>query len=197
MYFPHLPNTETNQKRLELLNQKGIVVWLTGLSGSGKSTIASGLEKKLTNQGYISVWLDGDNLRCNLNSDLGFNQKDRLENVRRAAEISKLFVDVGIIVICSLISPDISMRRLAKTIIGSNNFFCIYVNSDIDVCMKRDVKGLYNFARSGEIPNFTGMGSKYTPPSNPFLELDSSKFTETESVETLYKQLLPHLERIK
>jgi adenylylsulfate kinase len=156
-----------------LLNQKGMVLWFTGLSGSGKSTIAEGVQKRLYNQGYLVKVLDGDNVRAGINNNLGFSLEDRKENIRRIAEVAKLFLDTGIIVLCSFVSPTIEIREQAKKIIGKRDFYEIYVDTSIEECERRDVKGLYKKARNGEIKGFTGIDSPYEHPVSPALILDT------------------------
>ncbi len=165
-----LPRNEREKK----LKQRSRVIWLTGLSGSGKTTLAKALEKSLTEQGHMVYVLDGDNIRHGLNKGLGFSEADRMENIRRIAEVSKLLVDAGIITINCFVSPTDAMRTLAKSIIGDNDFIEVYVDCPIEVCEERDVKGLYAKARRGEIPDFTGITSPYEPPSNPDIKLDTS-----------------------
>lgn len=176
------------------LNQKGVVVWLTGLSGSGKSTIARGVEQLLHQQGILSKLLDGDNLRTGLNSNLGFSENDRDENIRRVAETAKLFVETGVVTICSFVSPTIKIRNNAKKIIGEDDFLEVYVNASFEACTKRDVKGLYKKALAGEIKNFTGLDAPFESPKNPFIKLD----TETQSIEDSTQELFDSiLKRIK
>ena len=157
---------ETKEK---LLKQKAKVIWLTGLSGSGKSTIAIGLEKKLHQQGFLTQVLDGDNIRTGINKNLGFSEDDRTENIRRIAEVSKLFLNCGIITINSFVSPTEKIREQAKEIIGEDNFIEVFVNTPLEVCEQRDVKGLYKKARNGEIENFNNQELKY---DNLFLNLE-------------------------
>lgn len=173
-----------------LLKQKGVVIWMTGLSGSGKSTLARGLENRLFDVGIITKLLDGDNLRTGLNKDLGFSDADRTENIRRVAETAKLFADTGIVTICSFVSPTINIRNQAQQIIGKDVFYEVFINASFDVCAKRDVKGLYAKALSGEIKNFTGLDAPFEPSVNPFLEIKTDEHTEEESVDELYKKIL-------
>ncbi|MEZ4958102.1 MAG: adenylyl-sulfate kinase [Saprospiraceae bacterium] len=169
----------------QFLNQKGMVLWLTGLSGSGKSTIAQQLEKELLIKGYLAKVLDGDNIRSGINNNLGFSMEDRDENIRRIAEIAKLFVDTGIITICSFISPTVEIRAFAKEIIGNDDFLEIYINTPLEVCEKRDVKGLYKKARTGALKNFTGIDSPYEPPIAPDLEIKTIENSIEESTDIL------------
>lgn len=155
----------------KLLRQKSLVVWMVGLSGSGKSTLARALENELHQQGHLTQLLDGDNLRTGINNNLGFSESDRLENIRRAAEVSKLFMNAGLITICSFISPTEEIRTIARNIIGEENFFEVYINAPFEVCEQRDVKGLYKKARNGEIKNFTGLDAPFEAPQNPAVEV--------------------------
>jgi adenylylsulfate kinase len=160
-------------------NHSSLMILFTGLSGSGKSTIASKLEQHLHSQNLQTYTLDGDNMRLGLNSDLGFSPEDRNENLRRIGEVSKLMVDAGLITLAAFVSPLKSDRKLIETIVGSDNFIEIFVNTSLEECERRDVKGLYAKARKGEIPNFTGISSPYEAPENPSLEIN----TENTSVE--------------
>ena len=178
----------------QLLNQKAIVVWMVGLSGSGKSTIAKALESELYNLGFITQLLDGDNLRIGINDNLGFSDADRLENIRRAAEVAKLFLNCGIITICSFISPTEKIRKLAKNIIGEPYFYEVYINAPIEICEKRDVKGLYKKARAGEIKSFTGIDSPFEAPKNPSIELKTDLISLEKCTEYLLEGLM---EKIK
>jgi len=167
------------------------VIWLTGLSGSGKSTIANELELMLVDRGIQVYVLDGDNIRSGLNSDLTFSDEDRKENIRRIAEVAKLFSDSGAITIAAFISPFKEEREKAKQIIGEENFIEVHVNTPLDVCESRDVKGLYAKARTGEIPNFTGIDSPYEAPNRPDLVVEAGKF----SIKDCAKKILYYLER--
>ena len=158
----------------KLLKQRGIVLWMTGLSGSGKSTLARALEFDLFEKGYTTKLLDGDNLRTGLNNNLGFTEADRMENIRRAAEVAKLFLENGEVVICSFVSPTDEIRSLAKSIIGEHDYFDVYVNASFEECAKRDVKGLYKKALNGEIKNFTGLDAPFDAPKNPFIEIKTA-----------------------
>ncbi|MDF2457183.1 MAG: cysC [Cytophagaceae bacterium] len=153
-----------------LLNQKGLVLWFVGLSGSGKSTIAKALERELHQAGKLTMLLDGDNLRTGINNNLGFSEADRKENIRRAAEVAKLFAGNGIITICSFISPTEEIRQMAKEIVGKD-YFEVFINCPLEICEQRDVKGLYQKARKGEIKNFTGIDSPFEHPTHPFIEV--------------------------
>ena len=180
----------SRSEKENFLGQKSKVVWLTGLSGSGKSTIAQALEKKLLGAGIFSKVLDGDNIRTGINNNLGFSLEDRRENIRRIAEVAKLFLENGVLTICSFISPTKKIRDFAKHIIGENDFIEIYVNAPIETCEKRDVKGLYKKARNGEIKNFTGIGSPYEAPENPILEINTAAENLEESVNRVFDFLI-------
>lgn len=160
-----------------LLNQKSIVIWMVGLSGSGKSTLAKVLESELHHLGFLTQLLDGDNLRSGINNNLTFSNQDRVENIRRAAEVARLFVQCGVVTICSFISPTKEIRQLAKSIIGDDLYFEVYVNAPLAICEQRDVKGLYQKARAGEIKSFTGIDSPFEEPQMPNLELRTDQFT--------------------
>ena len=153
-----------------LLKQKAVAFWMVGLSGSGKSTLATALEKVLYQKGHLTMLLDGDNLRTGINNNLGFSEEDRIENIRRAAETAKLFVQSGVVTICSFISPTEAIRDMAKKIIG-DDCLEVFINAPLEVCEQRDVKGLYKKARNGEIKNFTGIDSPFESPKSPDLEI--------------------------
>lgn len=172
-----------------LLKQNGIVIWLTGLSGSGKSTIAIGLEQKLFNEGFLTQVLDGDNIRAGINSNLGFSDDDRIENIRRIAEVSKLFLNCGIVCINCFVSPTIAMRKQAREIIG-DGFIEVFINTPIEICEQRDVKGLYKKARAGEIKDFTGISSPFEAPQTAEIEIKTENKSITESVEELYEKVI-------
>ena len=168
---------------------RGIALWLTGLSGSGKSTLANGLHQKLFEIGMHSIVLDGDNTRLGINKDLDFTNKDRIENIRRIAEITKLFVETGHIVITAFISPFKENRIQAKKIISENDFLEVYIDSTLETCEHRDVKGLYKKARLGEIKDFTGISSPYEKPDSADIHINTNKSSIPKSVELLFKQL--------
>lgn len=196
-------NTETNniypifdrmlgrEDKETLLKQRSVMVWFTGLSGSGKSTIAIALERELHKRGLLCRILDGDNIRSGINNNLGFSAADRVENIRRIAEVSKLFIDTGVITIAAFISPNNELREMASTIIGKENFLEIYVNTPIEECERRDVKGLYAKARKGEIKDFTGVSAPFEAPEHPALSLDTSVLSLEESVNKLLEMILP------
>lgn len=174
-----------------LLKQHSVMIWFTGLSGSGKSTIAIALERELQQRGLLCRILDGDNIRSGINNNLGFSAEDRVENIRRIAEVGKLFVDTGIITIAAFISPNNKLRKMASQIIGEENFMEIYVSTPIEECERRDVKGLYAKARKGEIKNFTGISAPFEAPAHPALSLDTSKLSVKESIDQLLALILP------
>ena len=179
----------SKEDRQKLLKQKSPVVWLTGLSGSGKSTIANQLAVKLQQEGKLAYILDGDNVRMGLNKDLGFSDDDRKENIRRIAEVAKLLSDAGVIVITAFISPFREERENAKAIIGKNNFTEVYVEASLMVCEDRDPKGFYKKARAGEIPMFTGINSPYEEPLNADLIISTENNSVEVCAEFIYKNL--------
>jgi adenylylsulfate kinase len=191
--FPVFDKILGRTDKEKLLGQKAVVIWLTGLSGSGKTTIARALEKELHNRGFICQVLDGDNIRSGINNNLGFTNDDRNENIRRIAEVSKLFLNCGIININSFISPTEDIRQTAIDIIGTNDFVEVYVNAPVSVCEKRDVKGLYKKARAGLIRNFTGVDTAFEAPQNPDIELHSDKMSVKESVSLIMEHVLPRI----
>lgn len=176
-----------------LLGQHGLMVWFTGLSGSGKSTVAIALERELHKRGILCRILDGDNIRSGINNNLGFSEEDRVENIRRIAEVSKLFVDTGVVTIAAFISPNNDLRRMACDIVGEDDFVEVYVNTPLEVCEQRDVKGLYARARRGEVKNFTGISAPFEAPEHPDLCLDTSVLSLEESVNRLLDLILPKI----
>jgi len=188
-----IPKTEKEK----LLKQKGICLWLTGLSGSGKTSIAKAVAKKLHSKGFITKVLDGDNIRLGINKNLSFSELDRMENVRRTAEIAKLFVDCGIVTICCLVSPKKNMRTLAKEIIGEENFYEIFIATSLEDCEIRDTKGLYKKARSGELLNFTGVSSLYEKPVVASLNIPTMEKNIDESSKILYNFVLPLISELR
>ena len=192
--YPIFEKTVQRSERETLLKQKGCVVWFTGLSGSGKSTLAVALERNLHEQGYLCQLLDGDNVRSGINNNLGFSDEDRKENIRRIAEVAKLFVDCGVITLTAFISPTNDIRSLATGIIGAENVVEVFVNTPLAVCEERDVKGLYKKARAGQISDFTGISAPFEAPENPDLEIDTSQHTIDESVALLLNAILPKIE---
>ena len=177
----------------QLLNQRSVMIWFTGLSGSGKSTIAIALERELQKRGLLCQILDGDNIRSGINNNLGFTAEDRKENIRRIAEVGKLFVQTGIISIAAFISPNNELREMAADIIGKDDFMEIYVSTPLEECERRDVKGLYAKARKGEIKNFTGISAPFEAPNHPALSLDTSKLSLEESINQLLELILPRV----
>lgn len=173
----------------QLLGQKGVMLWFTGLSGSGKSTVAIALERELQKRGLLCRILDGDNIRTGINANLGFSADDRRENIRRVAEVAKLFVNTGIITIAAFVSPTEDLRNLAQHIIGKDDFKEIFISTPIEECERRDVKGLYARARRGEVKNFTGISAPFEAPQHPALSLDTSKLSLEESVAQLLQLL--------
>jgi adenylylsulfate kinase len=175
--------------REAIIGQRGVTIWLTGLSGSGKSTVAIAAERELINRGRHAFVLDGDNIRHGLNNNLGFSPEDRTENIRRIGEVSKLFTEAGVIVFASFISPYRSDRDAVRALMGSGDFVEVYVDASLDTCEQRDVKGLYKKARAGEIPEFTGISAPYEAPNSPELVLDTNRQTVEESVAELVEFL--------
>ena len=189
--FDTLLEREAKEK---LLGQRAIVVWMTGLSGSGKSTLARALEKRLFKEGVLTKLLDGDNLRTGLNNDLGFSAEDRNENIRRVAETAKLFLDGGLVTICSFVSPTKDLRAMALEIIGATDFYEVFIKASFDECARRDVKGLYEKALKGEIKDFTGLDAPFEEPEKPAVLVDTEKYNQEESLDLLYNKLI---EKIK
>lgn len=179
----------TRADREQRLEQRAKVLWLTGLSGSGKSTIAEHLERKLHNAGYFAQVLDGDNIRTGINNNLGFSLDDRRENIRRIAEVAKLYLNSGVITLCSFISPTREIRAAAANIIGEDDFLEIFVDTPLEICEKRDVKGLYKKARAGEIKGFTGIDSPYEAPKQPFLEVKTENLSIEQSTEIIFSAI--------
>jgi len=173
-----------------MLKQKGLVVWMTGLSGSGKTTIAVALEKMLASSGVLTQVLDGDNIRSGINNNLGFTEEDRKENIRRISEVSKLFVNCGIVTINCFVSPTKDIRQQAKNILGTD-MVEVFVNTPFEECEKRDVKGLYAKARAGEIKNFTGLDAPFEAPENPFVEIITVGHSVDECAKQIYDAVLP------
>ncbi len=182
---------QTDQKE-SLVKQRSLVIWMVGLSGSGKSTLARALENALYERGFYTMLLDGDNLRTGVNNNLGFSEEDRKENIRRAAEVSKLFSTNGTVTICSLISPTKAIRNMAKGIIGDR--YCeVFINCPIEVCETRDVKGLYAKARKGEIKDFTGINSPFEAPQEADIEVRTDLNTEEACLEQLLDKIVPRI----
>jgi len=178
--------------RREKLHQKSCILWFTGLSGSGKSTIANAVEDVLYKRGVTTYLLDGDNVRHGLNKDLGFSETDRVENIRRVGEVSKLFVDSGLIVLTAFISPFKSDRQIARSLVEYDEFIEVFVNTPLEVCESRDPKGLYKKARKGAIKNFTGISSPYEEPQSAEINLETDKLSISECCELIIQYLLEH-----
>lgn len=187
--YPIFDRMLTRSDKEKLLGQRGVMLWFTGLSGSGKSTVAIALERELQKRGLLCRILDGDNIRSGINSNLGFSAEDRRENIRRIAEIGKLFVDTGIITLAAFISPTNELRQMAEKIIGAADFKEIYVSTPLAVCEQRDVKELYARARKGDVKNFTGISAPFEVPQHPALTLDTSCLSIVESVNKLIELL--------
>ena len=180
------------ESRIKLLNQKPCILWFTGLSGSGKSTIANALEVELFKRGIKTYLLDGDNVRHGLNKDLGFSELDRVENIRRIGEVSKLFVDAGLIVLTAFISPFKSDRQIARSLVKYDEFIEVFVNTPLSVCESRDSKGLYKKAREGAIKNFTGIGSPYEVPTSPEIIINNSEKSIEKNCDIILNYLIKH-----
>ncbi len=176
-----------------LLDQRSIVIWFTGLSGAGKTTLAKHLEQKMYNEGFLTQVLDGDNIRSGINNNLSFTEEDRKENIRRIAEVSKLLIHSGVITLNSFISPTREIRDLAKEIIGRDNFFEVFVNAPLAVCEERDVKGLYQKARRGEIKNFTGIDSPFDHPVDCDIEIRTDLLSVEDGVNRIWELLYPKI----
>lgn len=186
----------TIKGRRALNNHNSFLIFFTGLSGAGKSTIANALEEKLFKKGIRTFTLDGDNIRKGINSDLEFTKKDREENIRRIAHISKLFIDAGVVVIASFIAPFDKDREFIKQTVESTNFVEVFLSTSVEECAKRDVKGLYKKAKTGEIENFTGISSPYEKPETPDLEIDTTQNSIEKSVELVYEKIKDKLQLI-
>lgn len=195
LVYPIFDKMLSRKDKEQLLRQQGIMIWMTGLSGSGKSTVAIGVERELHRRGILCRILDGDNIRTGINSNLGFSEEDRRENIRRIAEIGKLFVDTGIVTIACFVSPTNELRQMARNIIGSSDFREVYISTPLAECERRDVKGLYARARRGEVKDFTGISAPFEVPEHPDLSLDTSRMTLEEEVtavvELISKRLRP------
>ena len=189
--YPIFDRMMSRDDKEQLLKQHGMMLWFTGLSGSGKSTVAIALERELHSRGLLCRILDGDNIRSGINNNLGFSAEDRVENIRRIAEVGRLFVDTGIITIAAFISPNNQLREMAAEIIGKDDFVEVFVSTPLEECEKRDVKGLYAKARCGEIKNFTGISAPLEAPEHPDITLDTSKLPVEESVKILLDYVLP------
>lgn len=193
--YPIFDRMLSREDKEALLKQRSVMIWFTGLSGSGKSTIAIALERELHQRGLLCRILDGDNIRSGINNNLGFTEADRIENIRRIAEVSKLFVDTGIITLAAFISPSNDIREMAAKIIGADDFLEVYVSTPIEECERRDVKGLYAKARRGEVKNFTGISAPFEAPAHQALTLDTSVLSLEESVKMLLELILPRIQK--
>ncbi|MBQ1633582.1 MAG: adenylyl-sulfate kinase [Bacteroidaceae bacterium] len=182
----------TREDKENLLGQRGIMVWFTGLSGSGKSTVALGVERELHRQGILCRILDGDNIRTGINNNLGFSAEDRRENIRRIAEVGKLFVQTGIVTLACFVSPTNDIRQLARDIIGADDFLEVYVSTPIEECERRDVKGLYARARRGEVKDFTGISAPFEAPLYPSLSIDTSRLSLEDCVQKVVQLITNH-----
>ena len=192
--YPIFDRMLSREDKEELLGQHSVMIWFTGLSGSGKSTIAIALERELHKRGLLCRILDGDNIRSGSNNNLGFSPEDRVENIRRIAEVGKLFVDTGVITIAAFISPNNELREMASAIIGKADFLEVYVSTPLAECERRDVKGLYAKARKGEIKEFTGVSAPFEAPERPDLSLDTSVLSVEQSVSRLLELIIPKVE---
>ena len=183
----------SKEQREKLFNQKTNLIWFTGLSGSGKSTLAVQLEAQLFERGFKTYLLDGDNIRAGINKDLSFTDEGRVENIRRIGEVSKLMLDSGVIVLSAFISPFNADREQVKNIVGADNYIEVFVDTPIEVCEQRDVKGLYKKARAGEIKNFTGIDSPYEKPGKPDVIVPTDKMSVNDSLDLLLNFVLPRI----
>lgn len=191
--YPVFESIIPRKKKEKKLQQKSKVIWFTGLSGSGKTTLATALERQLFAKGFLTQVLDGDNIRSGINNNLGFSTADRKENIRRIAEISKLFLNCGVICICAFVSPTEEIRKVVKDIVGLADFMEIYVSTPFEVCRKRDVKGLYAKAENGLIKEFTGISAPFESPQKPLLSIDTTQKTVDFCVDELLGKIVPEL----
>jgi len=191
--YPVFDRIYDRKVKEEILRQSAKVIWFTGLSGSGKTTLAANLEKELFFRRFFCQVLDGDNIRAGINNNLTFTEEDRLENIRRIAEVSKLLINTGMITICSFISPTDEIRDMARSIIGEKDFIEIFLNPPLEVCEQRDTKGLYKRARTGEIKNFTGISSPFEAPGHPDLEIDTSLTSIKDSVDLIFATIIDRI----
>ena len=193
--YPIYDRMMTRQDKESLLGQRGIMIWFTGLSGSGKSTVAMGVERELHAQGILCRILDGDNVRAGINNNLGFSAEDRIENIRRIAEIGKLFVQTGVVTLACFVSPTNDIRQMAREIVGKEDFLEVYISTPIEECERRDVKGLYARARKGEVKNFTGISAPFEAPISADIDIDTSKIPLEESVRTLTELIIKRVKQ--
>ncbi|NCA87245.1 MAG: adenylyl-sulfate kinase [Clostridia bacterium] len=183
----------TRAQKEQMLHQRSRVIWFTGLSGAGKTTLALALEQRLHQSGFLTQVLDGDIIRTGINNNLGFTLEDRMENVRRIAEVSRLLLHSGVISINSFISPTRTIRNLARQIIGKTDFIEIYVSTPIEICEQRDPKGLYKEVRAGRLKNFTGVDAPFEPPQQAALTIDTSQFPIAQSIDKIMTLILPEI----
>ena len=195
--FPIFDEILQREDKEELLNQNSKVIWMTGLSGSGKTTVAKGVERYLHTQGILNQLLDGDNIRVGISNNLTFSSDDRAENIRRISEVSKLFINCGVVTLNCFVSPTIEIRNIAKQIIGAENFIEVYINASVDTCEERDVKGLYQKARKGEIKDFTGISAPFEAPKSPEIEINTAQLSIDESVQKVLDYILPIIKTSK
>jgi len=195
--FPIFDDILQREDKEELLNQNSKVIWMTGLSGSGKTTVAKGVERYLHSQGILNQLLDGDNIRVGISSNLTFSSEDRAENIRRISEVSRLFLNCGVVTLNCFVSPTIEIRNIAKEIIGADSFIEVYINASVDTCEKRDVKGLYQKARNGEIKDFTGISAPFEAPESPEIEINTAELSVDESVQKVLDYILPIIKTSK
>ena len=187
---PIFERMQSREDKERQLGQRGLTIWFTGLSGSGKSTLAIALERRLSERGILCRILDGDNVRTGINRGLGFSDEHRRENIRRIAEVCRLFIDTGVVVLASFVSPNESLRAMARDIIGEQDFVEVYVSTSFEECCRRDVKGLYQKALRGEIADFTGVTSAYEPPASPLLSIDTEGRSIEECVEEIERVVI-------
>ena len=188
--YPIYDQMMSREDKEQLLGQRGLMVWFTGLSGSGKSTVAMSVERELHKRGILCRILDGDNIRSGINNNLGFSQEDRKENIRRIAEVGKLFVHTGIVTLACFVSPTEDIREMARGIIGSEDFKEVFVSTPLEECERRDVKGLYARARRGEVKDFTGISAPFEAPAHPALSIDTSRLSLEESTMAVVEMIL-------
>ena len=188
--YPIYDQMMSREDKEQLLGQRGLMVWFTGLSGSGKSTVAMSVERELHKRGILCRILDGDNIRSGINNNLGFSQEDRKENIRRIAEVGKLFVHTGIVTLACFVSPTEDIREMARGIIGSEDFKEVFVSTPLEECERRDVKGLYARARRGEVKDFTGISAPFEAPTHPALSIDTSRLSLEESTMAVVEMIL-------
>ena len=184
----------SKEQREQLMNQRAVMIWFTGLSGSGKSTLAVQLEAQLSDLGFKTYLLDGDNIRAGLNKDLSFTDEGRIENIRRIGEVAKLLLDAGVVVLSAFISPFKADRQQVKEIVGAKNYVEVFVDAPLEVCEQRDVKGLYKKARAGEVKNFTGIDSPYEAPANADVVLPTGELSVDESIAKLMNFVVPKIQ---